>query len=104
MNLKFSDLIVKWHKGIRKGSQKAFADKLGVLGNSVSQWIHGKAVPEETIRPKIAELLHINLEDVNNLFIFPVVEHNLTGMKVKRLILTLDGDRITELKIQAEEE
>lgn len=60
----FLKALSRWNKGIQRGAQAAFASSLGVNPNTVSQWVSGRGVPDERLRPKIAEMLGVSVEEL----------------------------------------
>jgi len=71
MNPDFKKLLVKWNKGILRGAQRKFAARMGVKEATVSHWVNGSFIPDETLRPRIAEELGVSIKDFTSRFCFP---------------------------------
>jgi len=92
--MKLSELITRWH-GFEKGSQTAFAQKVGVGQATVSRWCSGDSPIDERLRPKVADLLGISIEELMKSL--PVKKYKEF---VHKTVKDLDSvwDRIDELE------
>ena len=55
---------VRYYRELAGMEQKELATKLGITGNSVSNWENGRSRPDINLIPQLCELLHITLYEL----------------------------------------
>jgi len=66
--MNFIGLIKKWNGGIERGAKRRFAEAVGVQEASVGRWANGRGLPEEEIRPKVAKMLGVSVDQLMESF------------------------------------
>lgn len=67
-NLSFEKLLKDFNSGIKSGSQSKLAKKLGIVSQSVNQWLSGKTIPSEENIVKMAKIFKISQKELENIF------------------------------------
>jgi transcriptional regulator with XRE-family HTH domain len=60
----FKQLLIRWNKGIKRGSQLRLAKLLGVQETTVSRWVKGNLMPGEEHQKRIAKELGLTPEEL----------------------------------------
>jgi len=58
----FKDYLTEWNSGISRGSPRKFSKAIKYTEGAISDWIHGKEIPGETIRETIISELNKKLD------------------------------------------
>lgn len=61
--MNFKDILTRWNNGLAFGAQSKFAASVGVDQGTVSRWMNGLP-PNEELRPRIAKILGITVEEL----------------------------------------
>lgn len=64
---------IRYYREKKGMEQKELAQKLGIIGNAISNWENGRARPDITMLPKISEILEVSLEDLFDVPLPPAV-------------------------------
>ena len=67
-NLKFEKLLKDFNSGIKSGSQSKLAKELGIVSQSVNQWLSGKTVPSEENIVKMTKIFKKSQKELENIF------------------------------------
>jgi len=62
--MKFEEHLKKWNGGIYRGSQLRLAKSLGIDQSGIRRWMEGTTKPKEELRPKLAKLLGITVDEL----------------------------------------
>ena len=67
-NLNFEKLLKDFNFGIKAGSQSKLAKKLGIVSQSVNQWLSGKTVPSEENIVKMSKIFKKSQNELESIF------------------------------------
>lgn len=97
--MSFENLLKKWNNGIERGAQARLVEKTGLSKALISNYISGRQKPSEAAIKKIANVLKVTPEELENVF----TNLSLEDQSEVMLIPVLGTSSATEEKFILEE-
>ena len=97
--MSFENLLKKWNNGIERGAQARLVEETGLSKALISNYISGRQKPSEAAIKKIANVLKVTPEELENVF----TNLSLEDQSEVMLIPVLGTSSATEEKFILEE-
>lgn len=103
--MSFENLLKKWNNGIERGAQARLVAETGLSKSLISNYISGRQKPSETAIKKIAKVLGVSVEELENAFGFENKnDHNMVEGRIELEYIPVRGvSSATEEKFILEE-